>query len=316
MVDGDRIKNTKQSYPWCPELLIKQDSKKVRIGIDLQDWENYFSRHSVKRCDMIYKRALNSESKSKYESVLSAQLRPFGPNHNAVYKDKRVDAAINTSARRQNIVKAYSNPLKVFKKLRGKSLKHGGTTTAHAYPDLDPPKDPYVFFQVQCHTWGNNSFASGLNEFRAELIRKFRKEFGSRFVGGMFFNGSIDPDYEDCITDVNPTPENYKRFVQNASVLISTNGFGDSIPWKLTEYLNWGSCIVSQKPEHLFRDPVPESAMRQFTTVDEAIDLVQSLLDNPEERVLMSKAAADYYQQSVKPSTSVWAVVQDALTNA
>ena len=43
----------RKGYPWCIELGIKSlsSNKIVRIGIDLQDWVNQFSYHSIKNCD-------------------------------------------------------------------------------------------------------------------------------------------------------------------------------------------------------------------------------------------------------------------------
>ena len=50
--------------------------------------------------------------------------------------------------------------------------------------------------------------------------------------------------------------------------------FGDSIPWKIVEYMRNGSCIVSQKNKHLFREPIDKGIIANFETPDECIDMV------------------------------------------
>ena len=101
-------------------------------------------------------------------------------------------------------------------------------------PMISAPKTDYIFFQVQYHDWGND-IAESINRFRASIIRKMKKKFNHQFFGGMWFKNKVNPDYEDCMTNVDTDFSNYKNFIKNASIVISTNGFGGSIPWKLIE---------------------------------------------------------------------------------
>ena len=76
-----KFKFIKKGYPWCIELEIKclSSNKIVRIGIDLQDWVNQFSYHSIKNCELIYKRATTKKSIGLINNYKKSFVKPFGP---------------------------------------------------------------------------------------------------------------------------------------------------------------------------------------------------------------------------------------------
>ena len=68
-----------------------------------------------------------------------------------------------------------------------------------------------------------------------------------------------------CIRDsVDTNINTYNSFVKNATILISTNGFGGSVPWKLVEFLKLGSCIVAERNKHLLRGPLTKNQVSFF----------------------------------------------------
>ena len=74
----------------------------------------------------------------------------------------------------------------------------------------------------------------------------------------MWSHNSIDNKYIDCRSDYLDN-ESYLSIVQNAKLVISTNGFGNSLPWKLAEYLKNGKCIISEKLSHKLFEPLIDS---------------------------------------------------------
>lgn len=318
--NGKAGKRSPKGYPWCPEIEVTQleTGKKLRIGIDLQDWANFYSYHALKNCDIIFKRAFDHALMDSIDPKLAKKIRPFGPNHACKVEDNRWQNTVKESRQIQTIVKIISEPGRALKKamqvFTRKKLNtiHSDTNKTFEYKLKEPPDHDYIFFQVQCHIWHNHTHAKSLNDFRAQLIRNLRKEFGNQFIGGMFFKGQIAPDYLDCVTSVDPNPVNYRKFVQKASVVISTNGFGDSIPWKLTEYFQWGCCTVSQKNKHAFSVPIPDNTLEEFQTVEECVHICKRLLADKNKRSLMKKNSIEYYNRHIQPVASIQQAIEKA----
>lgn len=311
--EGNKGERDSKGYPWCVELEVIRiaDQRKIRIAIDLQDWEEMHSYHALKHCNFIYKRAFPLQAEEL--KIHGKKVFPFGPNQSARIKDARVLKTWKYATYLKYLSRIMSEPGSSFRKI----LKATNTPAPVSSPvsnySRSIPEHPYIFFQVQCHTWKNNKLSAGLNEMRAELIRRFRNEFGNAFAGGMFFNGPIDEDYRDCLTDIDPKPDNYKNFVKSAAVVISTNGFGNSIPWKFMEYLQWGCCIVSEQSKHQMPSSPQEEVFLTFNQVDEAIQLCRMLLESPEKREAMKKAASRFYSEKLEPEAAVLNTINHSL---
>jgi glycosyltransferase involved in cell wall biosynthesis len=181
-------------------------------------------------------------------------------------------------------------------------LRRAPSTPAPASDEpLPPPVAPahrFVFFQVAHHAWGE-----GLNQQRAAVIRALRAGLGDRFVGGMTFTGDPVPGYEDCASGFLPDHRAYLALVRDAAVVVSTNGFGGSPPWKLAEYLEAGACIVSEPQEVAL--PAAQEHDRHLwlaSTPDEVVDACRRLLDDPAHRARLADGAAAYHAAVVEPT--------------
>lgn len=316
LVDGKFIRG-KKGYPWCPELLIKKldDNTELRIGIDLQDWENYFSYHSLNSCNYIYKRAMTLETNKALDAKIPNLFKPFGPNCNEKVDDIRYKLQIKLNSYKQIFPRVISNPLilknKVsffdfnYKKFKNRNI------IVNKYPKIEPPKENYIFFQVEYHNWEGKT-ANKINNFRAKIIRKLKYNFGKQFYGGMWFKGQINEKYEDCISNVHTDYEVYKSFINNASIIISTNGFGDSIPWKLVECLKSGSFIISEKNRHLFPYPFKNDEVIFFEDTEKCIQLCKKYLDDNELRRKKTNKAKEYYQKYLEPSIVLKNIIENS----
>ena len=316
LIDGE-FKRGKKGYPWCPELLITKidDNSKLRIGIDLQDWENYFSYHSLKSCNYIYKRAMTLEIYKTLNVKKPNLFKPFGPNCNELITDLRYKFQIQSNSYKQLLPRIISNPLILKNKINSLGFSHkkfkNRNIVSNKYLKIEPPKDNYIFFQVECHNWGSKS-TERINDYRAKIIRKLKNCFGRQFYGGMWFRGQINKKYEDCISNVHTDHEVYKNFIDNASIVISTNGFGNSIPWKLVECLKSGSFIISEKNKHLFSYPLNNDEVCFFENIDECIQLCKKYLYENELRGKQIKKAKEYYEKSLEPSNVLRNIIENS----
>ena len=140
-----------------------------------------------------------------------------------------------------------------------------------------------------------------LNKFRSKVIRALKEEFGDNFIGGIWSKGAIDAVYYDCRSDY-MDKDTYLSLMNNAAVVISTNGFGDSIPWKLAEYLKLGKCIVSQKLQHELPQPLVDGFhLKTFHDLDQCIEICRDLLKNRTKARELGDNARVYYNQYINP---------------
>ena len=311
-----KFKFIKKGYPWCIELEIKSlsSNKIVRIGIDLQDWVNQFSYHSIKNCELIFKRATTKKSIGLINNYKKSFVKPFGPNCKATILDKRFLKITRLIFLRNLIIKGLLNPRKVIGKAMEwmkmkKSLKNNITKIVTL---KNPPDMNYIFFQVQYHDW-DSPLSEKINQYRATLIRLLKTEFKDQFCGGMWFENQIVPNYKDCLTNIDTDYSNYNRFLKNASIVISTEGFGNSIPWKLVEYMENGRCIVSQQNEHNFRYPIDNDTISNFKTPKECVELCKTLLNDNEKIIKMGDKSFSYYENNIKPRMVMKQILNESM---
>lgn len=318
------IERSYRPYPWAPELKIKErkSGKEMRIAIDLQDWDSMFSYHSLKNCDVIFKRAYTAISE-KVSEQFDVPILPAGFNHSAEVESKAYLVAIKKYRWKHNIRYAIENPKEIIRVLKNKL--HFKTTNAK--PDTfspkntsveslrEPPSSPYVFFQVEYHDW-NTKESIKINETRAKIIRSLRHSLGERFIGGMYFKKEIKTPYDDCITNVPFKREIYLRFVQQAAVVISSNGFGDSIPWKLPEYLQMGKCIIAEPLAHQIPVPFKEDEILFFKNEEHCYELCEKLLLSKELRMAMELKTKQYYEEQILPRASILKMIEQSFTKS
>ena len=307
-----------RSYPWAPELKIKERSSgiEILIAIDLQDWDSMFSYHSLKNCDVIFKRAYTAISE-KVSVQFNVPILPAGINHSAEVESKAYLVALKKYRWKHNIRYAIENPKEIIRVLKEKL----NFKTTKAKPDTfplknisgeslrEPPSTPYVFFQVEYHDW-NTKESIKINEKRAKIIRSLRHSLGERFIGGMYFKKEIKTPYDDCITNVPFEREIYLKFVQQAAVVISSNGFGDSIPWKLPEYLQMGKCIIAEPLAHQIPVPFKEDEILFFKNAEHCYELCEKLLLSKDLRINMELKTKQYYEEHILPRASILRMIE------
>ncbi len=315
------ISRSFRPYSWCPELEIVENTtgKKVRIAIDLQDWDTIFSYHSVKNCDMIFKRAFTEASKrmSEYGNI---PILPAGIDHSAEVDSLKYQNLLRSQIFWDRIFYGLDNPKEILRYLKGwikkkivrfkvpdKEIKNRKVTSLN-----DIPARPYVFFQVEYKYW-NNAHSKRLNGGRAKIIRVLREALGERFIGGMYFKQDAPEEFLDCVTNVPHSREIYLQFVKEATIVVCTNGFGESIPWKLPEYLQMGKCIVAEPLQHVIPVTLSADEVMFFENVEQCPALCEKLLQTDQQRAKMGLRAKQYYEENVRPDRSVLRMIEISL---
>lgn len=319
VIPPKHIYQESKGYPWTIEAEIKDlyNNKKCRVGFDLQDWHEMLSTNSLDKCDLIFKRSFNQGVADFILENTGIQILPLGPNFRIALKLPfivKIKFKVELISR---IWEVINHPSVFFRKGLNKILKNNSISQDFKPNQVDikrlPPDEPYIFFQVQLHDL-NNKRGKKLNQNRVELIRSFKKRFGNQFIGGVFSKVPLPPDYDDVLTDISSSPDTYRLFCEKATVAISTNGFGDSIPWKLIEYMQWGCSILSEQPVHPFRMLPDDDTIAFFKSTEQALDLAEKLLKDKNKTSLMRHNALAFYDNHLKPEKAVLEMLEEAKT--
>ncbi|MBX2990057.1 MAG: glycosyltransferase family 1 protein [Bacteroidetes bacterium] len=320
VVDGGILMRLNRPYPWSPICRIKDLESGVvtKIAIDLQDWPNWFSRHALTQADIVFKRSYDKNTAGLIAREFGVKVLPFGMSHSSKLDGNVLsDGQLRILSLLGKLESVLNDPLR----LRGRLSTirfHGHRPMAQinskSFTDRKPSlPDRYVFFQVKYYDW-NNRWSTPLNEYRAEIIRSLRQHLGNSFQGGMFFEGSVPDGYRDCITDLPTSQEHYLNLVQRATVVVSTNGFAQSPPWKLCEYLKMGKCIVSEPMAYeLPVSLVDGRDVQYFQTPDDCAAVCQSLLDNPRQTEELGGNARSFYEANIKPRNTILRTISNSL---
>lgn len=316
VVDGGKLMRSNRPYPWSPICRIKDiDSGVVtRIAIDLQDWPNWFSHHALTHSDIVYKRCYDRKITEIVEREYEVKVLPFGMSHSYGLDDNVISQRqVKTLKLLGKLETAVNDPLRLRGPFSGKGangLRTSVQAKSMSFVDVRAEfPECYAFFQVKYYDW-NNRWSTPLNEYRAEIIRNLKRHLGVRFQGGMYFDCPVPPAYQDCVTNLPTTQAHYLDMVRQATVVVSSNGFAQSPPWKLCEYLQMGKCIVSEPMAYeLPVSLVDGRDVLYFQTPDDCAAVCQSLLDNPREMEKLGENARAFYEANIKPRNKMFETI-------
>ena len=295
VVEGDGVRRVGRPYPWSVDLDVRDREAGVRrrVSVDLQDWREMWSHASLRDSDVIVKRMCTRNEADVVEREFGVRVVPAGitgRGHAERWSGRWPVRLAGVAGRVETVV---NEPRRARRKAAIASV--GGPAPPPAPPVA--ADEPYVFFQVAHHGWDED-----LDRGRAAVIRALQDRLGHRFVGGMTFSGAPAPGWEDCASGFVPDHGAYLDLVRGASVVVSTNGFGGSPPWKLAEYLEAGACIVSEPQE--VELPVPLEDDRHLVvaaTPDEIAGACEHLLADGDRRARLQAGAAEYHAAVVAP---------------
>jgi hypothetical protein len=165
-----------------------------------------------------------------------------------------------------------------------------------------------VIFQTRLwepHEIGGDDL-DAVNLPRVSLIRRLRRELGSRFLGGLIPTERARRDYPELVREDGVRRDAFLALMRASAVGISTRGLFHSTPWKLSEYLSSGIAVVTQPITNQPLDPLIEQKhVLTFHSEDECLQHCTLLLENPDRAALMQAANRAYYGSSVDPMAVV-----------
>lgn len=196
---------------------------------------------------------------------------------------------------------------------------YNGLYSVSSFEEI-PKRDKHPEILFMARLWDINGDYTGqissekkeerayINNFRAECIRLCRKEFGSKFYGGVTPSKFAYENYSDIVIEDKSITKrnNYLKKVKDSSICIATMGLHESIGWKFAEYVAASKAIVTEKlhyeiPGNFFE----EQNYLVFRSPDECISQIYKLLEDENFKYKMMVNNYKYYHEYVRPDRLV-----------
>ena len=310
VIKNNKLIRINRPYPYSIIIDILTEKKSIKIGFDLQDWDYMFSYYSLKNCKIIFKRAYSKSIIEKINKEFNnIRILPFGFTYNTKFNDYNIIRMSKISKIINRFCYSFFAPKYLFNYLNSK-VKYlindkWSLINNSRFQDIKVPDYDYIFFQVEYHNYHEHVEADRINNYRLKLIKALKKKFGKKFIGGMWsskVNNRIDVNCKSSFLN----SELYLLLVKNAKLVISTNGFGNSLPWKMAEYLKLGKCIISQNIAHSLPHPLIDGYhIKIFDNIEQCINISNDLLNDKEKTFLIGNNAKSYYNEHINPKTVI-----------
>jgi hypothetical protein len=300
-----------------------RSNKNISILIDLNDNRNFALPDAIDWFDVIVKRSYYQPEIDKLPERMRNKIIPYGINYNCG------SASIP-------IVQLFTYHHLLRLRLLGGpktnrykpwfSMQHqlrflfylGRNNLSLHEPDFmatpDWPTKYSIFFITRLFKSGQ-----GLTEFswqRIELVKALKKEFGSRFHGGIVRTELAERHCPKELLFTKISRRQFTKTLKESDIAVCTLGVGQSNPWKLGEAMAAARCIVSEPL--LFKLPTPlqeEINIKTFNTVDDCLAACEELVRNPRLIKQMKENNRDYYQQYIKAERLLERVLVDSFRN-
>lgn len=144
-----------------------------------------------------------------------------------------------------------------------------------------------------------------LNYIRTETVRALKRNFGSRFIGGLFIDDYSKRHANDCLLYSNEMAQqrNYIPLLKRSAIAVCCNGI-HSVGWSMGEYIAMSKCIVCDP----LMDIVPGNFRAnhnylEFKTPEKAVERCETLLLSRDLRDQMRISNNLYYHSNLRPDS-------------
>jgi hypothetical protein len=275
--------------PALPRLVVGDRM----LAFDLRDQSYLICLKTLEESDVYFKRSYFEPDLRLLSEPQMRKIRPFGLNY-----------AFTTSGSRALVAKLLLQNPACIPRLRATLKTYLGLAKVEMLErTFTEGQERVIYFQTR--VWEPEEVAGDdfqeINEARVALVRGLRREFGSRFRGGLIPTAFARAHYPDAIS---PEPHNrsqHARRSRAALIGIYSRGLHHSLAFKLPEYLATSKCIVAEP----LRNTLPAALVQgkhylEFTNVEKCLALCDRLLADPAVCQKMSAANWEYYTRYVR----------------
>jgi len=296
----NHVKGPRSFYHGMP--MIRAEYRGKRIVYDLGDGYNIADdiQNCLDNCDFYFKRSFSEEKNQALLHGYAGKMFPLG----LYFRVTHPKSPIN-----EPLWKA------LLKMLMGKaSARYFVPKVFLGKPEREGERHPRILFLTQLwndHEPGfseeENQERTYINQMRIDIIRALRQRYGDCFIGGLNDNALSRSWAPDLIMPAEYTErKRYLKLVHSCDICIGSMGLFESIGGKTGEYVAAAKAIVNERLHYTVTGDFAEGKhYLSFETVEECLDAVQKLVDDPALRFSMQQANAEYYRNYLRPDVLV-----------
>lgn len=288
-----------------------------RIAFDMGDRMSLYHAKGVdylEKIDAYFARSYHQEFLNTLSENLRAKVKPFGFDYYVTYPGNPADsipdgviAQLVDVARR---VSGYSKCMYVdaFEKepnYKEKELKIIFMTRLWdpAEINLHIPASEEIRKYREYMVYERNK----INSERIEIIRQLRRIYGNAFTGGIQNSAFAEKMCSDILVPQHLTRKRtYLAAMQNADICIGSAGLHHSIGWKTGEYVAASRAIVAERFYYQLPGNFREGVnYLPFDTVEQCLEAVESMYNDPESVYRMKQENHLYYNTALRPEVQI-----------
>lgn len=283
----------------------------IRHCFDLHDVRSCWDWSALQWTDIYWKSNYHQSEVSKLEERLRTKVRRYGLYYPVrSLHDRLIDWRLLGSARARISYQRHKfhnlKPWHFYSQtiLRKRSYFRRLTEKQYANNDYNRPVD--IYFHPGCWPMTDQIYARA-NYKRRDIIVKMKKEFRERFVGGFTDNPHARAHFPSEIYPFNRNHDEYVRALQQAHIVVSTNGLDSCHSWRTGEALAAGAILVTERPVNEIDDYLTDQKNVFFyDSPDDCVDICRSILSLDSASLLqLHHTSQAYYEHNLAPGSNL-----------
>lgn len=286
-----------KEHPYLSILFAEINGKKVVFDMmDGYDFSFEEIEEILSGCDYYFKRSFSSEQNLKFSGENRKKIIPWGLNYHVTCQNNPLDQKKGFREWKENLFQMAAN----------------GAKRSYFTPERFEGKPEYrkenkiLFLARLWEPIGESKIDEErmmINKTRIELLRKLKKEYGNRLMGGLQFSACSRKIAPELVVPVSVTRrKQFLNTIKASDICIGTMGLFGSIGWKTAEYVAASRAIVNETLHYeLPGDFSDGKNYLEFASVEQCMEQVSYLMEHPERIYEIKQENEAYYQTFVRP---------------
>lgn len=307
-----------------PDICEVKINGSLLIAYDNADGYNFTAEELNKyleKVDFYFKRSFSEEINKKYS--IKNNIFPLGMNYYCTVKGNPLDK------------KSIKNNIKsIAKSIITKSSDSPYVEVFEGVPTYNVKNKPKIIFSARL--WDDHAGdgspnekaidkdkqfyqeSSEINKNRIEIIRQAKKIYGDNFIGGIYDSDIARKLAPDIILNRYETlKNNYLKTMKSSDICIASMGLSGSTGWKTGEYVAASKAIIAERFVYTCPGEFCEDKnYLEFNNVNECLERLEYLYNNPNIIVEMQKNNFIYYHKYLRPDMQALNSMIFAIENA
>lgn len=289
------------AYPFSHLVQASVEGKSLVFDLlDGYNWRLEAVERLLDETDFYFKRSFSPQKNQMISEKNRGKLHPLGFSYHVTHPGNPIDRC---EGMRESIEQMKQRIL------------NGNSRKAFTCDRMEAPADEKeintAMFLVRLWEMTGNEDIDWerryINEMRMDIIRKLRKLYSDRFIGGVQISPYAIKQCRELV--IGPGMSNRKKYLQamkQADVCIGSMGLYESIGWKTGEYIAASRAIVNEKLHYeVTGDFTIGKNYLPFETVEECVEQTVFLMEHPDLVYEMKKENEAYYHDYLRPDKQV-----------